>query len=144
MSLPLIVGLGSHCGDDRVGWIVIDRLRELGLPSHCLKQVRHSAQILDVIDVTRDLVVCDACEGPNSGTVHCWPWPSKGLTTRRCQGTHDIGLNEVLNLARQLNQSPVKIEVWAIEGCHWASPETSLTDAAGKAAEAIWSKYANA
>jgi hydrogenase maturation protease len=147
MSHPLIVGLGSHCGDDRAGWLIVELLRDRGFPAECLRQVNHPAEILDVIGADRGLIVCDACEGPSAGAVHCWTWPSRELTALRHWGTHDMDLNDVLKLAGQLNQCPDHVEIWAVEGCNWAPaslPKPTMSAAARNAADAIWSKYENA
>lgn len=148
MIFPLVVGLGSHCGDDQAGWIILDRLRVLGYPSDHLRQAQHPAEILDVIGADRDLLVCDACESSSpTAAVHCWTWPLKGLETRRHRGTHDMGLDQVLQLAAQLKQCPAKVEIWAVEGQNWSaasSPDVAVFDAAQQAAKAIWSRYAHA
>lgn len=148
MSHKLIVGLGSHCGDDCAGWLVIDRLRELGFPADRLRQVLHAAEILDVIGVDRDLVVCDACESAeDTGTVHRWSWPSNKLATLRQRGTHDVGLDGVLRLASELNQCPARVDIWAVTGRNWspgAAVATAMVHAAHRTAELIWSLYKDA
>ena len=50
MTVPLIVGLGSHHGDDQAGWLVIDRLQERGYPTSRLVRLRKPADLLDVFD----------------------------------------------------------------------------------------------
>ena len=56
MTWPLIVGLGSHHGDDQAGWLVLDRLRERGYPATRLARLQHPADLLDVIDAEQCLM----------------------------------------------------------------------------------------
>lgn len=148
MSMPLVVGLGSHSGDDQAGWLILDRLRDLGYPESSLRKAAHPADILDVLDRSNTFVICDACHGGGPpGTVHCWPWPSQQVRTMHAHGTHDMGLNETLELACFLGWSPHSVEIWAVEGHAW-SPATSMGSdvrtATQTAAEAIRRKYSDA
>ena len=148
MTWPLVVGLGSHHGDDQAGWLVLDRLRELGYPPVQLQRALHPADILDVIDPLQRLVVCDACDGANPvGSVHCWRWPSDQLGTLHSRGTHDMEINDVLELAGKLQRCPSSVEFWAVEGLAWlpgSQPTDEVHAAAKHAASAIWREYADA
>jgi hydrogenase maturation protease len=148
MMWPLVVGLGSHFGDDQAGWLILDQLRERGFPDDHLRKLQHPADILDLIDQLQRLVVCDACMGAGpAGTIHCWQWPSDHPIKIQVRGTHDMGLYEVLELASNLGWRPRTVEIWAVEGQAWfpnvATGVEVCTGAAG-AADAIWEKYRHA
>lgn len=148
MTLPIVVGLGSHCGDDQAGWLIVEQLRSLGYPGDRLKQVSHSAAIMDVIEPQCPLIVCDACHQPDlAGQIYSWEWPNRSIVDLSRHGTHDMGLNEILILAGELGQQPASIDIWAVSGNHWqpASPASgAVIQAARQAANQIWSQYAHA
>ena len=50
MTQPLIVGLGSHHGDDQAGWLVLEQLQARGYPASHLFRLRKPADLLDVFD----------------------------------------------------------------------------------------------
>ena len=148
MTKPLVVGLGSHFGDDQAGWLILDQLRELGYPDCDLHKAQHPADILGVIAHSQRLVICDACQGAGrAGTIHCWPWPSEQMLKMQSRGTHDMGLNEVLGVASGLGWRPSTVEIWAVEGEIWFPSTTAGIDvraAAAETAKAIWRKYSDA
>lgn len=148
MTGPLIVGLGSHHGDDRAGWLIVDRLHDEGVPKDNLRQMRHPAEILDVLDSARHLVICDACQGAGAvGTVHCWSWPTDRILPLRARGTHDMEIHDVLELARGLGMKPSAIEIWGVEGQSWIPGTTmriEVSQAVEAVAAAIRSKYFDA
>lgn len=148
MTGPLIVGLGSHHGDDRAGWLIVDRLHEAGVPKDNLRQTRHPAEILDVLDSAGHLVICDACQGAGVvGTIHCWAWPSDRILPLRARGTHDMEINDVLELGRGLGMRSSGIEIWGIEGQSWfpgMAMGSEVSQAVDAVAAAIRSKYFDA
>ena len=119
---PLIVGLGSHHGDDRAGWMVIEQLEAIGHPAEFLLRIAHSVDLLDRASPGQPLIICDACQGSGTaGRITRWLWPSDQIVTLRHCGTHDLSLGEVLQLGRTLNCLPEGIEIWGIEGINWSS-----------------------
>ena len=119
---PLIVGLGSHHGDDRAGWMVIEQLEAIGHPAEFLLRIAHSVDLLDRASPGQPLIICDACQGSGTaGRITRWLWPSDQIVTLRHCGTHDLSLGEVLQLGRTLNCLPERIEIWGIEGINWSS-----------------------
>lgn len=125
---PLIVGLGSHHGDDRAGWLVIDRLEENRYPAESLLRIVHAVDLLDRANPEQPLVICDACQGSGiPGQTSRWSWPSTMIAILRHCGTHDLSLGEVLELGHALNRLPDRIAVWGIEGTNWSpASEPSL------------------
>ena len=148
MTRPLIIGLGSHYADDRAGWLILDRLQELGFADGDLRRILLPVDILDFAHSDQQLVICDACEGTGpAGSVHCWTWPSDTILPTHARGTHDIGLTEALELGRKLGISPACVEIGGVEGQAWLPDMAMGNDVAAAtkvAAKAIWSKYSNA
>jgi len=142
MTRPLVVGIGSHHGDDLAGWLVIDRLMERGYPSDRLLRARHPAELIDAIDAQQTLLLCDACVGSGApGTVRRWHWPTEQIVYARPTGSHDLSLGDVLELARRIQSGPSAAEIWTVEGVTWspgASPSAGIAAAAIEVADAIW------
>lgn len=142
MTIPRVVGLGSHHGDDQAGWLVIDGLAELGYPNSHLKKAVHPAELLDDLSTSESLFICDACRSNRAaGFVHHWHWPTDSLIELRTGGTHDLPLPHILQLAHQLAGNPRDVEIWGVEGVNWtpgSSPGDSVRNAAHEVAAAIW------
>lgn len=149
MTWPLIVGLGSHHGDDQAGWLVLKRLQELGYPGNRLVPLQHPADLLDVVDAEqalvpstvvpplrrrdfpeirsaerpdygRALVICDACVGDGPpGTIRCFRWPTDKLVYQRPSGSHDLSLGDVMNLGKRLRCLPEVVQIWTVEADSW-------------------------
>ncbi len=128
----LVVGLGSANGDDRVGWLVADRLLQdaAGNARRAarLEWVRHASvrragsplDVLDWLEGVRRLVLCDASEPLGRPGRRCrWTWPAPELRGLRCRGSHDFSVPAVLELAEALGALPQRVVVFGIEagGC---------------------------
>lgn len=130
----LFVGIGSPHGDDQVGWLVAEQLRE---HASCVDGILIRCAILpidllDWLDGIGHLHVCDACQGGAlPGLLHRWDWSAAGrrevdcswpfdnLTVLRSAGTHKCGLREVLRLAGKLGCLPSKMTVWGVEAAQF-------------------------
>lgn len=146
MTRPMVIGLGSHHGDDQAGWLIVEKLRALGYPAECLRNVSQSVDVLDDLHSEGGLLVCDAAESDQPpGTIHHWHWPAPGLSSLRCSSTHDLGLVNVLELATTLNNGRTpRVEIWAVEGQNWtpgSPPNAAVHQAATRVAQAIWSLF---
>ncbi|WP_010585298.1 hydrogenase maturation protease [Schlesneria paludicola] len=142
MTRPLVVGLGGRHGDDEAGWLVIQRLQELGYAHDRLFRARHPAEVLDVIDANTELIICDACRGAGApGMFLQLHWPTDQLVYARPNSSHEFSLSDTLELGAQLDSGPRMVEIWAIEGEVWcAGAEVSpvVRAAATQVAELIW------
>lgn len=145
MTLPRIIGLGSHHGDDQAGWLILDRLRELGYPSNLLRKAVQPTDLLDELPSTSQLLICDACNGSGAaGTIHQWQWPIDSLLNSRSGSTHDIPLAEALELAEQFANHRLRAEIWAVTGSCWvaaSNPSTLVQRAAYDVAAQIWDRH---
>lgn len=148
MSIPRVIGLGSHHGDDQAGWLVIDRLRERLFPHERLNRILHPADLLEVAEKTDALIICDACAGEGAaGKIDRWRWPAGPAVSTRHSGSHDLNLYEVLELGRQLDCLPESVEIWTIQGSMWmpgSQPSAAVQRAAGELAESVTRACADA
>ena len=132
----LFVGVGSPHGDDRAGWLVADALSDLfgtdvsaqasgtltagGLasrqyPSLAIRKTCIPADLLDWLDGAAKLIICDAlCGAGPAGTLYRWLWPDARIGLSHSAGSHDFGLNVVLELAGRLGRLPAEVVVWGI------------------------------
>lgn len=145
MTVPCIFGLGSPAGDDRAGWVVLERLFELGYPRNRLKRLGNPAELLNDLPTTGPIIVCDACAGPGpAGGWHRRLWPCPEVQSRPGRGSHDMPLENVLGLARELQLLPEVVELWLVEGRAWV-PESPITecvrDSACAMAGQLWEQY---
>lgn len=148
MTLPFVVGLGSHHGDDQAGWLVVSRLRALGYPDSKLASLQHPADMFDVLDAEHPLVICDACLGDGeAGTTCCFSWPSDRLTYERASVSHDLSLAGVMELGRKLRCLPERALVWTVKADSWrvgSAPSLEVQAACSRVADAIWKDFQSA
>lgn len=148
MSRPLVIGIGSHHGDDQAGWLIVDCLETLGYPRTRLYRALHPADLLDHLDPAQSLLVCDACQGASPvGTIQCLCWPNDSLETFCSRTTHDMSLPTVLDLAGRLRQCPTTVKIWSIAGREWSPgslPGNEVRASAREVAETIWRQHHNA
>jgi len=118
VASALIVGIGSAHGDDRVGWLVADQIREFADRNHFeLRIAKSPADLLDWIQCDQQLVICDACHGLGQvGDLQKWLWPAPEIFKVTMSGTHNLSLPTVLDLAKNLGRLPNEVVIWAIEG----------------------------
>lgn len=111
-----IAGIGSPHGDDQAGWEMVRALQQRGFPQARFHLSRTPDDLLNWLDPSQTLVVCDACRGAGEvGSVHRWQWPSAELDQMNWSGTHQISLPGVLSLVEQLGQLPEQVVVWGVE-----------------------------
>lgn len=148
MSRPLVAGLGSYNGDDRAGWLTLERLRVLGYPGSLLLPLSHPARLFEQIHRDLSLVICDACIGGEvPGRVRHFNWPSDQVKYERGTGSHDLCMHDILELARELDFSPRSVVVWTVEGREWepgTSPAAEVQASAELVGNLIWERHCHA
>lgn len=141
MKSALVVGLGSAHGDDQAGWLVIQRLHDVGVSATVARRAAHPADIWDWCDAAMRLIVCDACRGPGSvGTIHCWTWPDESLAAQQALSTHGLSLAEALELGLTLGRCPPTVQIWGIVGALFepgAAASPAVSRGARQMAEAL-------
>jgi hydrogenase maturation protease len=118
MTRTLVIGLGSHHGDDRFGWRVAELLAARGDARYEIRLALTPAELPDHLAEGGydQLLVCDACRGAGPpGSIHRWRWPDNALALVDCRGTHDLSLAEALSLAERLGRLPQDVVIWAAE-----------------------------
>ena len=120
MTNTLVIGLGSDLrGDDSVGLVIARMLRDLVPPG--TKVIEYLGDGLSLISVWQDadvVIVVDAAKsGAAPGTIHRFDDLSAPLQTQLSNTTsHAFGLEEAIELARQLDQLPRSLVIYGIEG----------------------------
>ena len=120
MPETMIVGVGNAFrGDDGLGLIVAQRLRELTLPGvTVLEQSGEGAALVESWrDAGRVIVVDAISSGGEPGRIHRFEATSQPLPALFSGGsTHAFGLVEAVELARQLDRLPPSLVIYGIEG----------------------------
>lgn len=122
MNTPrtLFAGIGSAHGDDRVGWLIADALREIVSDRTEVRQASTPSDLLDWLTGFDRLVVCDACltrtRMPDDSRLHRWSWPTRKVEMLRSTGSHTLGLPQVLKLAERLGTLPDEVVIFGVEG----------------------------
>jgi hydrogenase maturation protease len=131
-----LVGLGSNHGDDRAGWEIVARIREL-LPASVTATITSDPLIVADAAGCRLLILIDACRGAGPpGSVHRFEWPDPRLTIGAGVSSHGIGLSAALELAKALGTLPPRVIVFAVEG-EFAVPGRSLSNTVAAAIPAV-------
>jgi hydrogenase maturation protease len=111
----LVVGIGSPHGDDRVGWVIAERIAELVGHRFDVRCARSPAELLDWLEGVVELHVCDAfTRHTEVGAAQCWDWPSPEIEGALFHGSHDFSLPAALALAEQLGRLPARVRIWGI------------------------------
>lgn len=119
----LFAGIGSPHGDDQIGWLVADQLRDVARKGVEIKQASTPSHLLDWLNGVDQLVICDAYLARTDGgqaekdaVLHRWEWPALQVASLRSAGSHAFGLPQVLELARQLGKLPLTVVVFGVPG----------------------------
>lgn len=129
MSRPhtLFVGIGSPHGDDRIGWMLADALRERSLAGVEVRQASTPSHLLDWLGPFEKLVVMDAyLTDADSGShdrsrLQRWSWPTNSLAILRSANSHAFGLPQVLQLAERLGSLPEDVVVYGVAGSNFSA-----------------------
>ena len=102
-------------GDDGVGALVAERLRDFGIEA----EIR-SGEALDLIEAwggADNVVVVDAVEtGASLGTVRLWDDRKASFPADASVSTHGLGVSTAIRMARVLGRLPERLQVYGIEG----------------------------
>lgn len=120
MSSILVIGIGSDFGsDDRAGLLVARRLKNQ--VHSCVQVLEHDGDGMSLIlawhGVEHVIIVDAASSGAEPGTYYRFDAFSDPFPARiTASSTHDFGLQEAIDLARQLDQLPKSLVIYGIEG----------------------------
>lgn len=116
----ILLGIGNwDRGDDAVGRVVAQRVRDLAPPDVLV--VEHDGEatsLLARLEGMNAAVIVDACcSGQPAGTVQRFDVNRGALPSVQFGlSTHSFGLDAAIELARALEQLPRRCVVYAIEG----------------------------
>lgn len=126
----LLVGLGSHQGNDCVGWCVacavaaaLQKIAAAECRRVSVRLARQPLELLHWCSGRARLVIVDAClpelHGeahflPSPGAWERWRWPDVPALRLRPVTSHDFGLQQTLALASELAMLPAEVEVWGL------------------------------
>ena len=116
----LVIGVGNELrGDDAAGLLAVRRLAAMGLDGVVFEE--HGGEGTELIEAWRDadsVFIIDAARaGSETGTVYRFDAAGEPLPRRLFRrSTHDFGVAEAVELARELGRLPPRLVVFAIEG----------------------------
>ena len=112
----LIIGCGNRQrSDDGAGILVAERLRELGVEAET--RSGEAMELMETWDGADDVILVDAVfTGAPVGTVQAWDGRQPLAPLRTNASTHGLGVAEAIELAYVLNQLPMRLRVYGIEG----------------------------
>jgi hydrogenase maturation protease len=120
MNDIFVVGIGNPFrADDGAGWAVIDAIEEIAKGSLPLRKLRGDiAELMDVFANHSTVYLIDACAS------HALPgsWQridaslEPFLLDPPSASTHGLSIKEAIALAKNLNQMPSKLIIYAITG----------------------------
>ena len=129
----VIAGLGSPHGDDRAGWLAIERLNRQGLLRRHADKLRAvacrapAAELPALLMGAELAVLIDAVAGDGApGTLYRLSG-ERSLTDLRASSTHGIGLAESLRLARVLDGGPRVLTIYGVEIARATAGETAVS-----------------
>ena len=139
-----IIGIGSPHGDDRAGWLVIQRLQKFQDLTCQLKAVSNPIDMLDHLECSKLIVVdaayCDAARPSFQRFV----WPDDRLALASSQSSHGIGLCYTLRMAEELERLPAETICYAIvRGNESMTPDASPDAATLESVEKVVSRIVN-
>jgi hydrogenase maturation protease len=116
----VVIGIGNPFrGDDGVGWIVIDKLKEkLNASVDLSKQQGDIVELLDAFSHYATVFLIDACH--SKVFKNGWQridYNQDDLEIESHQtSTHGLNISQAIALAKNLNQLPQKLIIYAITG----------------------------
>lgn len=116
MSDVVVIGVGSPSGDDRAGWLVVERLRgRLPDSVRLLSLDRPGSALIPMLANMQRAIVVDAMRGGGApGTIRFFTGSGLANYTQGLS-SHGIGVFDALALARELNSLPENLELYGME-----------------------------
>lgn len=112
----LIIGCGNReRSDDGAGILVAEQLRELGIEVET--RIGEALDLMEAWNGADDVILVDAVlTGAPVGTVQAWDGRQPLASVRTNASTHGLGVAEAIELAYVLDQLPIRLRVYGIEG----------------------------
>ena len=137
--MQIIACGNSDRGDDGAAFLVVERLRELGIEALGVRTTTCTGEatgLLNAWSEADDLILVDAVvTGAPVGTIHHWDGIPP-VASRPSPSTHGLGVAEALRLAAALGHVPQSLQVYGIEAAKF-DPGSSLSPQVEAAAERL-------
>lgn len=128
MAEILVIGIGNPFrGDDGAGWAVIDALQgKVQAGVQLSKQRGDIAELMDVFASHRAIYLVDACRANASpGSWQRIDAHRQPLLVENTQtSTHGLSISQAIALAKNIDQLPPKLIIYAIAGVQYEMRET--------------------
>jgi hydrogenase maturation protease len=114
MEQTFIIGVGSHFGDDQLGWRVAEILATQTHPGVSIRNVASPDALLHLHGGADHWVIVDAgVDHDRTGSILRLEWPSDNIIPSTLpRGTHDLGLVASLKLVEALGDLPRRVTLW--------------------------------
>ena len=136
----LFVGVGNpHAGDDAVGRLVADILAQKNITGLVVKQsLGEASELIDLFEGYQTVYCCDAVRcRKNAGQILFFEAHKKPLpVTLFSLTTHDFGLPQAIELARNIGSLPDKLIVYGITAENF-QPSAKLSTPLKKATRTV-------
>ncbi len=111
-----IIGIGSHHGADRLGWLLCDQLNDMQWPQTIdIHPCRTPAQLPELLrDCDSAIVLDTVITGQSAGQVIALDMHELGTRSCSRHSSHGFGISEALELARALDQLPAAVKILGI------------------------------
>jgi hydrogenase maturation protease len=122
----VVLGVGNaYRGDDGVGPVVAERVRDLSSDLEVVMCEQEPTRLLDAWDGADLALVVDAVSsGVTPGTVHRFDATEGPVPTSVFRGsTHALGVGEVIELGRALGRLPGRVLLYGVEGERFGTGE---------------------
>ena len=141
LPIPVrVVGCGSPCGDDSVGWRVVAALRAAvgAIPRPVeLHVIATPDRLLDLLDGRGSLILVDGMvSGAAPGTVLRCTWPDARLNPAASPSSHGLSVVTIVYLAARLHRLPAVVVVFGVE-CEPSQPGSACSSAVAAAVPTV-------
>lgn len=145
MTRVRVLGIGSPLGDDRVGWLVAERLRQIHAGNETIDIAvldRPGPAVLDALADCETAILVDAVvSGGIAGTIHRLDLESDLDKLPNLLSSHGFGLADSLRLGAALGRLPARLLIYGIE-VHPGAATAAPSSGAVRAAQAVAAEIA--
>jgi hydrogenase maturation protease len=125
--LPLVLGIGSPHGDDRIGWLAVEKIRRRSPVPVVAHTVSGGIELLEHLSDCEAAFVIDAAYPAGTpGAMQSVVWPHVAIAGTPLLSTHGLSLFEALRLAEILGSLPRHVSIHTVEAL-CTSPGDSLS-----------------
>jgi hydrogenase maturation protease len=131
----VVIGIGSHHGDDQAGWQVVEGLERHGPPSVLFRKVATPIDLIEWLDHGAGVHLVDAAAGldtPVQRLRYACPDDRERIASLPPNGTHGFSVDRALKLAESLERPTDHVQLWLCAGESFL-PFAEITERADQA-----------